>query len=71
MRGRFEAKFDEQMNRHVLRRARYWGLAEVTAKVLLNAITVKLKRAARLLGRRAAAPSGMTPIVSGAVEATA
>ena len=49
VRGRIEAKFDEQMNRHGLRHARYWGLPKVTIQVLLNAITVNLKRAARLI----------------------
>lgn len=49
VRGRIEAKFDEQMNRHGLRRARYWGLTKVTTQVLLNVITVNLKRAAKLL----------------------
>jgi len=70
VRGRIEAKFDEQMNRHGLRRARYWGLAKVTVQVLVNAITVNLKRAAKLLARRAARPPGGTPAV-GAVEAVA
>ena len=51
VRGRIEAKFSEQVNRHGLRRARYWGLAKVTVQVLLNVITVNLKRAARLIGR--------------------
>ena len=67
VRGRIEAKFDEQMNRHGLRRARYWGLAKVTAQVLLNAITVNLKRAAKLLAHRAAAPPGATLVPAGAV----
>lgn len=49
VRYRIEAKFDEQMNRHGLRRARYWGLAKVTLQVLLNIITVNLKRVVRLL----------------------
>ncbi|MBI2562261.1 MAG: transposase [candidate division NC10 bacterium] len=56
VRGRIEAKFDEQMNRHGLRHARYWGLAKVTAQVLFNAITVNLKRAAKLLREQAAGP---------------
>jgi hypothetical protein len=54
VRGRIEAKFDEQMNRHGLRRSRYWGLAKVTVQVLLNVITVNLKRAAKLMRARAA-----------------
>jgi IS5 family transposase len=54
LRGRIEAKFDEQMNRHGLRRARYWGLPKVTMQVLLNVITVNMKRAAKLLRARAA-----------------
>jgi IS5 family transposase len=54
VRGRIEAKFDEQMNRHGLRRARYWGLPKVTVQVLLNVITVNLKRAEKLLKARAA-----------------
>jgi hypothetical protein len=36
VRGRAEAMFDEQMNRHVLRRARYWSLAKVKLQVLFN-----------------------------------
>lgn len=51
VRGRIEPKFDEQMNRHGLRHARYWGLAKVTLQVLLNAITVNAKRAVKLLAR--------------------
>jgi IS5 family transposase len=57
VRPRIEAKFDEQMNRHGLRHARYWGLAKVTAQVLLNALTVNAKRAVKLLAQRAAPPS--------------
>lgn len=49
VRGDIEAKFDEQMNRHGLRHARYWGRAKVTGQVLLNAITVNAKRAVKLL----------------------
>jgi IS5 family transposase len=56
VRYRIEAKFDEQMNRHGLRRARYWGLGKVSAQVLLNVITVNLKRAARLLAHRSGPP---------------
>lgn len=56
VRGRIEAKFDEQMNRHGLRHARYWGLAKVTLQVLLNALTVNAKRAVKLLAQRAAPP---------------
>jgi hypothetical protein len=56
LRPRIEAKFDEQMNRHGLRHARDWGLAKVTAQILLNALTVNAKRAGKLLalpcGRR-------------------
>ena len=40
VRGRIEAKFSEQMNRHGLCHARYWGLSKVTMQVLLNVITV-------------------------------
>jgi IS5 family transposase len=54
VRYRIEAKFDEQMNRHGLRRARYWGLAKVTLQVLLNALTVNAKRAMTLLARAVA-----------------
>ena len=53
LRPRIEAKFDEQMNRHGLRHARYWGRAKVTAQVLLNALTVNAKRAVKLLALRA------------------
>ena len=56
LRGGIEAKFDEQMNRHRLRRAHYWGLPKVTMQVLLNVITVNMKRAAKLLRARAAPP---------------
>jgi IS5 family transposase len=55
VRYRIEAKFDEQMNRHGLRRARYWGLAKVSVQVLWNVITVNLKRVVRLLGMRGSA----------------
>ena len=51
VRGRIEPKFDEQMNRHGLRRARYWGRAKVTVQVLLNVITVNAKRAMKLLAQ--------------------
>jgi IS5 family transposase len=44
------------MNRHGLRHARYWGLAKVTAQVLLNALTVNAKRAVKLLALRAPPP---------------
>lgn len=57
VRPRIEAKFDEQMNRHGLRHARYWGLAKVTAQVLLNALTVNAKRAVKLLALRAPPPA--------------
>ena len=57
VRGYIEAKFDEQMNRHGLRLARYWGRAKVTVQVLLNAITVNAKRAVKLLAK-VAGPSG-------------
>ncbi len=56
VRYRIEAKFDEQMNRHGLRKARYWGLAKVTVQVLFNAMTVNLKRAAKLLRARQHGP---------------
>jgi IS5 family transposase len=59
LRPRIEAKFDEQMNRHGLRHARYWGLAKVTAQVLLNALTVNAKRAVKLLALRAPCPEPM------------
>jgi len=64
VRGRIEAKFDEQMNHHELRRARYWGLAKVTVQVLLNAITVNLKRAAKLRQQAAGPPALATVITS-------
>jgi IS5 family transposase len=57
VRGRIEPKFDEQMNRHGLRKARYWGLNKVTVQVLVNVITVNLKRAEKLLRARAAPPA--------------
>lgn len=60
VRGRIEAKFDEQMNHHGLRRARYWGLAKVTLQVLLNAITVNAKRAMKLLATQGR-PLGVGP----------
>ena len=62
VRGRIEPKFEEQMSRHGLRRARYWGRAQVTVQVLLNAITVNAKRAMKLLaqaGRAAGAGPGL------------
>lgn len=67
VRGRIEPKFDEQMNRHGLRRARYWGRAKVTVQVLLNAITVNAKRAMKLLAQ-ARRPAG---VVSRPMEGTA
>jgi IS5 family transposase len=65
VRGRIEAKFDEQMNRHGLRRARYWGLPKVTVQVLLNVITVNLKRAVKLIRARAAPACVAAAVVSG------
>jgi IS5 family transposase len=65
LRARIEAKFDEQVNRHGLRHARYWGRAKVTVQVLLNVITVNAKRAVKLLGRAVPAPEARI------VEATA
>ena len=63
VRGRIEPKFDEQMNRHGLRRARYWGRAKVTVQVLLNAITVNAKRAMKLLAQAGrAAGTGPRPM---------
>jgi hypothetical protein len=56
LRPRIEPKFAEQMVHHGLRRARYWGLAKVTGQVLLNAITVNLKRAVQLLARAGGPP---------------
>ena len=56
VRYRIEAKFDEQMNKHGLRRARYWGLAKVTLQVLFNALTVNLKRAVKLLREQQLGP---------------
>lgn len=53
LRARIEPKFNEQVNQHGLRHARYWGLAKVTGQVLLNAITVNAKRAAKLLAQAA------------------
>lgn len=60
LRGRIDAKFDEQMNGHGLRHAGYWGLAKVTVEVLLNVITVNAKRAAKLLARAAPPPPART-----------
>lgn len=62
LRSRIEPKFAEQMVHHGLRRARYWGLAKVTGQVLLNALTVNLKRATKLLARAAAAATPPTPV---------
>jgi transposase len=56
LRGRIESKFDEQMNRHGLRRARYWGLAKMTMQVLLNVIAVNLKRAVKLIHMEGSGP---------------
>lgn len=51
------------MNRHGLRRARYWGLAKVTVQVLLNVITVNLKRAVKLLAQAGGLPgAGRRPV---------
>jgi IS5 family transposase len=57
VRGYIEAKFDEQMNRHGLRWARYWGRAKVTMQVLLNVITVNAKRVVKLLKARQQPPA--------------
>ena len=62
LRSRIEPKFAEQMVHHGLRRARYWGLAKVTGQVLLNALTVNLKRATKLLARAAAPPPPPAPV---------
>lgn len=64
LRSRIEPKFDEQMNQHGGRRARYWGLTKVTLQVLLNAITVNAKRAVKLLARPARAPGAHVAAVS-------
>jgi hypothetical protein len=64
VRYRIEAKFDEQMNRHGMRRVRYWGLAKVTVQVLLNAIAVNLKRAAKLRQKAAGLPALATVMAS-------
>ena len=61
VRSRIEAKFDEQMNRHGLRRARYVGLRRVRAQVLWTVVVVNLKRAARLLAGRARMPTLVAP----------
>lgn len=61
VRSRIEPKFDEQMNRHGLRHARYWGLRRVTAQVLWTAVVVNLKRAARLKAGRANVPTLAAP----------
>ena len=57
LRSYIEPKFSEQMNRHGLRRARYWGLEKVTIQALLNSIVVNMKRAARLLFKRRSPPA--------------
>ena len=61
VRGRIEAKFSEQMNRHGLCHARYWGLSKVTMQVLLNVITVNAKRVVKLLQQAAAGPPAGIP----------
>jgi len=61
VRGRIEAKFSEQMNRHGLRHARYWGLSKVTMQVVLNVIVVNAKRVVRLLQQAAAGPPVRVP----------
>ena len=61
LRSRIEPKFAEQMVHHGLRRARYWGLAKVTGQVLVNAITVNLKRAVKLLAQAAARSAPPAP----------
>ena len=66
LRSRIEPKFAEQMVHHGLRRARYWGLAKVTGQVLVNAITVNLKRAVKRLAQAAArtAPPGAAEVAA-------
>lgn len=61
LRSRIEPKFAEQMVQHGLRRARYWGLTKVTGQVLLNAMTVNLKRAVKLLTQAAARSAPPAP----------
>lgn len=61
VRSRIEPKFDEQMNRHGLRRARYVGLRRVRGQVLWTVVVVNLKRAARLLAGRATMPTLAAP----------
>ena len=61
VRSRIEPKFDEQMNRHGLRRARYVGLRRVRAQVLWTVVVVNLKRAVRLLAGRATMPTLAAP----------
>jgi hypothetical protein len=67
VRGRIEAKFSEQMNRHGLRHARYWGLTKVMMQVVLNAIVVNAKRVVRLLQQAASGPPAR---ICEAMEAT-
>ena len=61
MRGYIETKFDEQMNRHGSRHARYWGPAKMTVQALLNAISVNAKRVVKLLAQ-AAGRSGLRTV---------
>lgn len=65
LRGRIESKFDEQMNRHGLRRARYWGLAKMTMQVLLNVIAVNLKRAVKLTRMEGSGPPRAALVTAG------
>ncbi|MBM4318714.1 MAG: hypothetical protein FJ125_01835 [Deltaproteobacteria bacterium] len=61
VRSRIEPKFQEQMNRHGLRHARYWGLIMVTGQILVNAIAVNMKRAAKLIAGSFRAPPAPQP----------
>ena len=60
-RPRIEPQFDEHMNRHGLRRARYVGLRRVRPQVLWTVVVVNLKRAVRLLAGRATMPTLAAP----------
>jgi IS5 family transposase len=49
LRPKIEGKFAEGKNRHGLARARYWGLAKVSLKVLMVALVTNLKRLVKLI----------------------
>ncbi len=62
LRSQSEPKLAEQMVNPGLRRARYGGMTKGTGQVLVNALTVNLKRATKRLTRAAGAATLLSPV---------